>query len=311
MAYPTPPPTSSPKEDTHHDYRTTQDFRSYDTPQQTPALTRIPAQEAYYHAGSEPSSPRQSYTKPYQAQGNGGNGPEQRLVRSNTDSPKHFYGPPHAQKLNDLGVTGRNQRPVDGTYTIRSGSRSPPLHHDNSDHPTRPSSGQRRRTPPPRPLYFSPTNRPPSPYNVSRPQPRPGFMKRMKDKVSYWMRKLLDWAKRNPIKAGLASIVPLVLGAGMIRIITELSSVAKTLLNKLEMGMGGGRPGQKRKPPVKEGWDWGLQHFVGFGGTKGGPLDGIMKILQMFMNHYARLTPSAVPRAACILLELYFLEKVY
>ncbi|EPE24871.1 hypothetical protein GLAREA_11452 [Glarea lozoyensis ATCC 20868] len=97
------------------------------------------------------------------------------------------------------------------------------------------------------------------------------------------------------------------LGAGALRAFSGLQKV----LGKLEKGMGGGVPGEKRvKKEAKKGeWGWGLDHFVGFGGTKGGPLDGIMKVLQMFMNHYARLTPSAVPRAACILLELYFLEK--
>ena len=141
----------------------------------------------------------------------------------------------------------------------------------------------------------------------------------------------MRWAKKNPIKAGIASFVPVLLGAGAVRAVSGLSGVAKHMFGKLETGMGGGKSGHKRNPSEKKEWDWGLNHFVGFGGTKGGPLDGIMKVLHMFMfvhphfylllsnpqlktdvscrNHYARLSPSAVPRAAIILLELYFLEK--
>lgn len=102
----------------------------------------------------------------------------------------------------------------------------------------------------------------------------------------------MKWAKRNPIKAGFASVIPFMLGAGAIRAIAELSSVSKTLFSKLEMGMGGGKPGQKRKPVLKKDWEWGLNHFVGFGGTKGGPLDGIMKVLQMFMFVFSFLSPE-------------------
>jgi hypothetical protein len=105
----------------------------------------------------------------------------------------------------------------------------------------------------------------------------------MKVKITQWIRSLMRWSKRNPIKAGLASFIPVMLGAGAVKAFSGLSGVTKTVLSKLEMGMGGGKPGQKRKPAEKKEWGWGLDHFVGFGGTKGGPLDGAMKVLQMFM----------------------------
>ncbi|TVY93409.1 hypothetical protein LAWI1_G004776, partial [Lachnellula willkommii] len=52
-------------------------------------------------------------------------------------------------------------------------------------------------------------------------------------------------------------------------------------------------------------------HFVGFGGSKGGPMEGMLKILQMLVNHYCKLSPSMVPRLGSILLEVYFLEKIH
>jgi len=60
----------------------------------------------------------------------------------------------------------------------------------------------------------------------------------------------------------------------------------------------------------KEGdkWAYGLEDFKGFGESKGGPLDGFLKVIHMFMEHWSHLTHSNVPRITSILLELYFLE---
>lgn len=49
-------------------------------------------------------------------------------------------------------------------------------------------------------------------------------------------------------------------------------------------GMGGGKAKGAAKgvgKGAKKEYSWGFDKFVGFGGTKSGPIDGIMKILQM------------------------------
>ncbi|KAG9228814.1 hypothetical protein BJ875DRAFT_348101, partial [Amylocarpus encephaloides] len=219
-------------------------YRTYDT---TTSIQRIPTQESYFHTVPTPSSPIHTNVALYQ-NSNPLNHPGQRRRRSNTDSPNHLYGPPNQQHTD-----------VDHVYDAS--------HYQ----PSHVSPTQRRRTPPPRPLYFSPSNPPPSPYSIGRPQPRKGFVARMKDKLVQWVRGLIRWAKRNPIKAGLASFIPVMLGAGAIRAVNGLGGVTKKLFSKLETGMGGGRPDQKRKPTEKKHWGWGLDHFVGFGGSKGGP----------------------------------------
>ncbi|KAE8443649.1 hypothetical protein EG329_001507 [Mollisiaceae sp. DMI_Dod_QoI] len=169
----------------------------------------------------------------------------------------------------------------------------------------------RKRTPPPRPIYFSPTNPIPTPYNASRPQPRPGFVSRMLAKISSWIRSVMKWAQKNPIKAGLATFIPILAGAGMVRAgkalglgkaFSGLTGVLGMVGGGLMEGMGGGKPPgsgkeglkgmegkgggiakglEKEVEKEKKEWGWGMDHFVGFGGTKAGPLDGIMKVLLM------------------------------
>jgi hypothetical protein len=103
---------------------------------------------------------------------------------------------------------------------------------------------------------------------------------------------LVQWAKKNPIKAGIATFLPVMLGAGLVRGAKALGlhfnfGPLGKVAGKLEKGMGGG-PGAAaakaaEKKAEKKAWGYGLDHFVGFGGTKGGPLDGAMKVLQMYL----------------------------
>ncbi|EPE24870.1 hypothetical protein GLAREA_11451 [Glarea lozoyensis ATCC 20868] len=143
MAYPTPPPTSSPKDDLKHDYTTVHNFRNYET-----TVQHRPAQETYYHAVSLPNSPRQDHIALYQPPTQ--NAPEQRLYRSNTDSPKHFYGPPNQHTTDHIYDASPLHRPNDTRPPFKPAptSISPPLYYDASGRPT---SSHKRRTPPPRP----------------------------------------------------------------------------------------------------------------------------------------------------------------
>lgn len=80
------------------------------------------------------------------------------------------------------------------------------------------------------------------------------------------------------------------LGVG--KAFSGVGKVVSGLMGGVIEGMGGGRPcvaeaegrGKGLKgveKEVKKEFGWGLDHFVGFGGTKDSPLDGIMKILIM------------------------------
>ncbi|RDL36400.1 uncharacterized protein BP5553_05752 [Venustampulla echinocandica] len=230
MAYPTPPPTSSPKDEVNRCHNQ----NCFDVPSQVPAQEpycppphHIPAQESYFPSYSGPNSPTSFYAPP---------GPPPNL---NPQSNPVYY------------------------------SSVPP----------------KRRTPPPRPLYFSPTNKPPSPYNTGRPKPRPGFLERVALKLAAWIQSFIRWGKENPIKAGLATFIPVLLSAGVVRAAKGLSGPLKKVLGFFLEGMGGGKAkGVEKKlaKGAKKEFGWGLDHFVGFGGTKSGPVDGIMKVLQMY-----------------------------
>ncbi|KAI9047353.1 hypothetical protein LZ554_008800 [Drepanopeziza brunnea f. sp. 'monogermtubi'] len=164
----------------------------------------------------------------------------------------------------------------------------------------------------PRPFYYSPTNPLPTPYNASRPLPRPGLMERLEAKLVSWIRAWVRWCKRHPVTAGVLTCIPVLAGAGLVRAVRKLGLAAGVggYLKSLFDGRThkGTETGEGEDKDAE--WDDGIGQFAGFAGVKGdpGPLRGILKLLQIGVNHYCRLTSSAVPKLASILLELYFLE---
>lgn len=84
----------------------------------------------------------------------------------------------------------------------------------------------------------------------------------------------MKWCKRNPITAGLLTFIPVLAGAGVVRAVKSLG------VGYMFKKMGGG---QTKKGDAKKEWGWGMDEFAGFGCSKGGPLEGILKILQMGM----------------------------
>ena len=84
----------------------------------------------------------------------------------------------------------------------------------------------------------------------------------------------MRWCKRNPMTAGLLTFIPVLAGAGMVRAVRSLGIGA--MLKKMGAG-------QTKKGEAEREWGWGMDQFVGFGGSKGGPLEGMLKILQMGM----------------------------
>ncbi|PBP27568.1 hypothetical protein BUE80_DR001382 [Diplocarpon rosae] len=284
--YPTPPPTSSPKD--KHDSSQTYQGR--------------PAKETYfqgttgYSRAESPNHWNTQITSPY---------PDVQVV---TGQPDYEYLPPRRAK---------SPRQDQHQHQAHSQQQQALEYHGSTDkNNNRPTSPLSQKTRPssrrsfspkgrqsPRSIYYSPQNPIPTPYNASRPAPRPGFVHRMLKKLTGWVRSWFKWCKRNPIKAGVLSCVPVIAGAGLVRTINFLGLGKR--IGDLFKRMGGG---QKKKGEEDREWHMGMDQFAGFGGSKGGPLEGILKILQMGINHYCRLTSSAVPRFASILLELYFLE---
>ena len=51
----------------------------------------------------------------------------------------------------------------------------------------------------------------------------------------------------------------------------------------LNESRGRARMGDAAKKRGKQVWGWGLDEFIGFNGSHGGPLDGILKALQMWV----------------------------
>ncbi|CAL3970076.1 unnamed protein product [Diplocarpon coronariae] len=286
--YPTPPPTSSPKD--KHDSSQTYQGR--------------PAKETYFHATigySRPESPNHWDTQITSTYPDAQVIPQQPeyeyLPPQRANSPRQDQLPARPQQQQSLEYHGSNN----SCYTRPASPLSQKTRSQKAISSRRSLSPKGRQSP--RPLYYSPQNPIPSPYNASRPAPRPGFVHRMLKKLAGWVRSCLKWCKRNPIKAGMLSFVPVLAGARLVRTVSLLGIGQR--IGDLFKRMGGG---QKKKGDEDKEWHMGMDQFAGFGGSKGGPLEGILKIFQMGMNQYCRLSSSAVPRFVSILLEIYFLE---
>ncbi|KAG4426123.1 hypothetical protein IFR04_000830 [Cadophora malorum] len=285
--YPTPPPSSSPQ------YKD----NSYKT---------RPAQETYFQQPTIASYSRPASPNHWDFQAAN---PNTQIVTTQPQSQYEYLPPERADSPRQSQVQQRPQTHQNSAY-----------HGSNNDYYIRPASPLPQKTRPqtqaytpprrrsysppkgrrsPRPIYYSPTNPVPSPYNASRPTPRPGFVQRMLARIETWIRASMRWCKRNPMTAGLLTFIPVLAGAGMVRAVKSLG--IGDMLKKMGAG-------QTKKGEAEREWGWGMDQFVGFGGSKGGPLEGMLKILQMGINHWCRLTASSVPRVASIILELYFLE---
>lgn len=148
----------------------------------------------------------------------------------------------------------------------------------------RPQGGGRTS---PNPIYYSPTNPVPSPYSAARPKPRLGFRKRVLAKISAWIHKLFLWAQENPIKAGFLTFAPVLAFAGATKMwlgLGKLLGKGKTGVDKaVKESRKSAAQSRGAKKQGKKSWGFGLDNFVDFNGSKGGPLDGMLKMLQMWV----------------------------
>ncbi|KAL3424526.1 hypothetical protein PVAG01_03807 [Phlyctema vagabunda] len=218
---------------------------------------------------------------------------------------KPYFPPYEAEHPRSYDAASEYQtyyaEPYDQTYrSIRDRSASPPPQRLYPVDQTYRSIKNRSASPPQR-LY--PVHRVPSSYHASsRPRPRPGLVKRVLGKFRQWMRDMLWYARKHPIKTGLMTIFPALAVGGVVK---GLVSAGQGLMKFLSEDK---RKDRKRRGEEKDDPMAIFGQFKKFGNTKGGPLDGVLKIFQMFINHWCRLTPSNFPRVISIMMELYFLE---
>ncbi|KAE9364383.1 hypothetical protein N431DRAFT_488952 [Stipitochalara longipes BDJ] len=285
----------------------------FQEPYSQPTGQKLPAQDSYYQDSySHPAEPKlsaqdtyfnQSYSTP--ASPNHWDPSSKPVPTNNINaaSTVHFDTLPPRRKSSPIQAYGPHTKPYSGSYDPFPRPSSTGVSPNTS--PTKPFPPRKSSRTPPRPLYSSPLNPVSSPYNASRPQPRPGLLRRMAMKLEQWIRSFMKWSSTNPIKAGLLTFIPVLAVAGVVK--------AAKGIGKLFGGAAGGAgkaAGLKAaEKQAKKEWGYGLDEFVGFAGAKTmHPMGGLLKTVQMLVNHYCKLTPSSVPRLASILLELYFLD---
>jgi len=136
-----------------------------------------------------------------------------------------------------------------------------------------------------------------TPYNLNRPKKRPGFLKRIFLKLQQWMRALGRWTKRNPIKMGILTFLPVMTLAAIAKIVRGVGKGLGFIeqghkREKLQRG-GSARDvrgeGNVNVRSVQEGkagdQDGVFGMFKGFGNSKksGGVGEGWLKVLQMLV----------------------------
>ncbi|KAG0646583.1 hypothetical protein D0Z07_7547 [Hyphodiscus hymeniophilus] len=248
--YPTPPRTSSPKHSANYQ-----------------------SEQAYDHNYPEPSPFTQPQRFSPQSQ------PSLPPKLSAQDSYFHSYSAP-GSPVHEANASQRPPRPIRRRSSpLLAGPGGVQYPSSRPWTPTRPYSPSSLNRLSPRPLHFSPANPVPSPYSAGRPKPRPGFLRRMAMKVEAWIKGFMRWSKKNPMLAGVLTFIPVMTIAGVVKIARGLGKG----LGFIEKGVGRPpRSGKGEKGVGGEGeWGWGLDEFKSFGGSKGGPLDGVMKIAQM------------------------------
>jgi len=235
---------------------------SYDKP----TGPKLPAQETYFNqAYSTPASPNHwdPSSKPV---------PTNNI---NAASTVHFDTLPPRRKSSPIQSYGPQTKPYSGSYDPFPRPSSTGVSPNTS--PAKPFPPRRSSRTPPRPLYSSPLNPTPSPFNASRPQPRPGLLRRIAMKLEQWIRSFMKWSSNNPIKAGFLTFIPVLTAAGVVK--------AAKGIGKLFGGAAGGvGKAAGLKAAEKKEWGYGLNEFVGFAGAKAAhPMGGVLKTVQMLV----------------------------
>ncbi|KAF7936948.1 hypothetical protein BELL_0098g00100 [Botrytis elliptica] len=339
--YPTPPSTSSPKHGYHDDHNLRgarneapasyafhndhNDHKSTIYSSFTNASTIVPASTEAWASGY----PATSSSKPIDKHPQDFFGITSQDPSYNHPNPIQFAGPPLPTTTESFKTQGPNaksysydnvplaHRPAQETYWQTTSDPVSPSQIPqtnpypetyNPSHPSHPGPPPRRSSSPIPGRISSPLKRPLSPYSLSRPKPRPGFVRRVASRFTSWIRSLFSWIRANPIKTGLLSFIPILLGTGVVKTVKGVKHFLGNRASKRKEKKHEHKLEKEAKKLEKKWHEDIFGDFKGFAGTTGGPLNGILKIVHLLVNHYCRLTPSNFPRAASILLELYFLD---
>ena len=268
-----------------------------------PTEPKLPAQEAYYQESysklADPKLPAQEtyYNQSYSSPASPTHwGPSSKPVPTNNinaASTVHFETLPPRRKSSPIQYSGPQQKPYGypNEPFPRPSSTGVSPNTNPLTYPFPPPRKSPRTSP--RPLYSSPLNPIPSPYNASRPQPRPGLLRRIAVKIEQWIRSFMKWSSKNPIKAGLLTFIPVLATAGIMR---TAKGIGK-LFGGEAAGVGKAAGLKAAEKQAKKEWGYGLGEFVGFAGAKGGhPVSGVLKILQMLVYVISSFFPSRAPR---------------
>lgn len=282
-SYPTPPP-SNPAADMAY------------------AAPKLSAQQSYYHDAGPPTPADAPHNSTYAAN------PPGAFPQDNSYGPQNstHAARPSGGRVSPSYPQGNSYGPQNAPYATKpSGGRASPTYaqihpyepHRPSSHPSsgsrasssspnafvRPISPYRRKPTPP--FMYAP-GRTPSPYAVGgRPQPRPGFIARVEAKLTKWIQGFMRWARKNPIKAGLLTFLPFAAAAVVSRLAGVIGKASAPLVGAMMQGLGGKKRGKGGEKGLKEGenakWGYGMDHFDGFEGSKGGPINGLLKMVHL------------------------------
>lgn len=160
-----------------------------------------------------------------------------------------------------------------------------------------------------------------TPYSASKARPRKGLLRKALRTIKALLHKIKSLIHSHPIAVGLLSLLPLLLSTSLYKAIT-LSTSLYTLYEERRRGRVDEDSTDPDAPKTSAIWalgsfllgasefrSWWFDEFQGFGGTRGGAVQGGLRILQMLCNHWCRLSASGVPRTMAILLDVYFLEE--
>lgn len=296
--YPTPPRTSSPKHtgNSNPSYNNSNNNNNRSSPRNQRSSSPSHAfPDTNNWAASTSATPYdKNQNASYYASANAGNPATATPTAARTGEYEYF---PAARRPSEIEYHSHSQSNSQSQYRPQQHPSQtyivPPPTTTNTANTNRTSAlspSRKRWSPSPssRPFYASPSNPLPTPfpYSTARPKPRPGLLRRLKAKIVACLRACMKWCRRHPVAAGLLTFVPMLAGAGLLRlgVVSGLVPLLKKASPRsLFERAGGGQQGNGKKGEKGEGkWDDdGMGQFAGFAGSKGGPLEGIFRILQM------------------------------
>ncbi|ESZ92000.1 hypothetical protein SBOR_7615 [Sclerotinia borealis F-4128] len=267
---------------------------SYSDNTNSQTIPHRPAQETYWQTTSDPVSPStQNQNQPQ-------NQPQHPYTEQfNPAYPSH-PGPPPRRSSSPIPYMHPSTSDTNPNPNFNPNPYYNPPHQTSQPYPNPqpqlypnpqsqsqpPSYPTRRRSSPISTHIPNRLNSPTKPYSPSRPKPRPGLLKRLTQRLKSLLRSLLTWIRHNPIKTSLLTFIPLLLGAGVVKTVRGVKRFLGTRASKNKERKRKHKLGGLRNDAKKMEKKWHEEvfgDFKGFAGSKGGPLDGFLKIMHMLV----------------------------